>query len=502
MSDIYRNAGRTLAWIGEAPPQLAQETFELIEELAFVTQRLGLGEFSISERIQPPETLEIRSNYYLENLLEDDIWLSLADVLASRDYFYRVWTLQEIALSSVEKTTVNCGVYSISWRTFRDAAFFINHSGILVQDLESQRSLTGLFNVTAQADVQDVVQENAATVIDCLRATYTRGATELRDRIFGLTGMLDTSSRSELQELNYSTSLGRIFQKTTEMAIREDSSLNYLLFRTFVTDSLEEIDVPSWVMWMDNDPLREVPAHTDFEIDWTEGITISSSTMQTSGFVLDLVIDTTDNLSTEHLGRHVLRCYDDCIKSSATSEDRAVSLEVLWQIIMLLDRAPTGDELSNFVAWCVGLKIQNEDYATGEVNAMAKVGGNAKHRFSDSEIADLVEPDSTNHDGLFETYCEGILYDSRKCQGRNLFSTRRGYCGVGPAGVNRPGNNSPAVQAGDLITVLSTAPAPIILRKIDEQYYKLVGLAHIPHITEDLDFKKGMLGNFQRFLIR
>jgi hypothetical protein len=63
------------------------------------------------------------------------------------------------------------------------------------------------------------------------------------------------------------------------------------------------------------------------------------------------------------------------------------------------------------------------------------------------------------------------LCNSGKCHGRNLFTTKRGYCGVGPAGDNRPGNPSPAVQERDLIASLGTAPAPMVLRKIDEEYY-------------------------------
>jgi hypothetical protein len=51
---------------------------------------------------------------------------------------------------------------------------------------------------------------------------------------------------------------------------------------------------------------------------------------------------------------------------------------------------------------------------------------------------------------------------------------------------------------GNLIAILATAPAPVILRRIDEHYFSLVGLAHVPQILEDPHFKWGMSSNFQK----
>jgi hypothetical protein len=73
---------------------------------------------------------------------------------------------------------------------------------------------------------------------------------------------------------------------------------------------------------------------------------------------------------------------------------------------------------------------------------------------------------------------------------------------VGPAGDNTPGNNSPAVQVGDCIAVLSTAPGPVVLRRIDDQYFSLVGIAHVPYLLDDPHFKKDISAEFKKFRIR
>jgi hypothetical protein len=55
---------------------------------------------------------------------------------------------------------------------------------------------------------------------------------------------------------------------------------------------------------------------------------------------------------------------------------------------------------------------------------------------------------------------------------------------------------------GDLIAIVSTARAPVILRRIDEDYFSFVGLAHVPHIIDDPELKSGLSEDFRKFLIR
>ncbi|KAN0108037.1 Heterokaryon incompatibility protein (HET) domain containing protein [Hyaloscypha variabilis] len=94
MGDIYRNARRTLAWIGEAPPDFAQETFELVEELASIVQRLEIDEFGTSGRIRAPQTVEIRPDYYLKHLLDDEIWtMQLRKVPRTQSLHYEAGVL-------------------------------------------------------------------------------------------------------------------------------------------------------------------------------------------------------------------------------------------------------------------------------------------------------------------------------------------------------------------------------------------------------------------------
>jgi len=104
--------------------------------------------------------------------------------------------------------------------------------------------------------------------------------------------------------------------------------------------------------------------------------------------------------------------------------------------------------------------------------------------------------------GYLDIFGEGKLYSSAKCVGRNNFVSEKGFCGVGPPGDNRLDNNPPVIQAGDFIVLLSEAPTFVILRRIDDQYFSLVGPAHVPSLHEDPDFKKGISEEFRKFRIR
>jgi hypothetical protein len=149
-------------------------------------------------------------------------------------------------------------------------------------------------------------------------------------------------------------------------------------------------------------------------------------------------------------------------------------------------KAPAQDNLSTASRFCAVLE--------------AEVDGNLSSN-ENTEIAPLVQQ-ADFFDILFELGWQERMFSSRKPQGRNIYISERGYCGVGPIGDNSPRNDSPAIQVGDFIAILSTACAPVVLRRIDAEHFSLVGMVHVPRILEDPHFKRGISEDFQRFLIR
>ena len=189
-----------------SPKLVCAGTFDLLPELAKIVGCLQLKPFGVPKPQAFVETREIRPSVTMKQLVRDPVWEQLIDILASRSYFDRLWTLQEISLSFFDNVTVYCGSYSVPWRIYRDAAVFLYHFKIHLKSFRRSMINTSL-NVIQQASLQSTVQRGPARLSQCIQATSTRLATEPRDMIFGLLGMLDTDSRLELQKLNYSTSL-------------------------------------------------------------------------------------------------------------------------------------------------------------------------------------------------------------------------------------------------------------------------------------------------------
>jgi hypothetical protein len=524
MADIYRHAGKTSVWIGEAPAQYALEALDLIVDFAKIAQRLKLKIFGADDP-QLPATLEIRNGRTIQQVMTDASFTSLLDILISQTYFSRLWTLQEIALSSVEKTTVYFGVNSVPWRVFRDAIVFLDNCDVIFETFGERKA--NLFNVAYQLDLQDAVQGGYVSLISCIAATFLRLVTEPRDRVFGLLGIVDVNTRLKLSKLSYSTSLGRIFQAMTESSIREYEDLSYLRCHTFVIDSVKEPDIPSWVLWMDNDPLRGfmVPFNTSDPnfIPRQGAITISDSVMTCRGFILDTVVHCSNNLSKNNYEDEVLGIYEQLQKRSPTeSKDPASAIKVLWQALDFGRGYYTVQQLNSFTTWIAKRSLEHMAFShpilaqSSRLKAPAQDNLSTASRFcavleaevdgnlssnENTEIAPLVQQ-ADFFDILFELGWQERMFSSRKPQGRNIYISERGYCGVGPIGDNSPRNDSPAIQVGDFIAILSTACAPVVLRRIDAEHFSLVGMVHVPRILEDPHFKRGISEDFQRFLIR
>ncbi len=110
MEEIYRNAERVLVWIGEECA-LSGKAFEIISLLDQAAQGLeGLNE----PQFTVVGTLELKNGAQLQQLSKYPAWEGVLDILASRSYFTRLWTVQEVALSNQNKTQVLCGKYIVS----------------------------------------------------------------------------------------------------------------------------------------------------------------------------------------------------------------------------------------------------------------------------------------------------------------------------------------------------------------------------------------------------
>jgi hypothetical protein len=339
MANIYRTVGRTLVWIGEEPP-LTREAFLLIPMLAKIIEPLDPDPFRTPSLDFLHENYEIRRGYRLEQLLTDPAWTLVLDILASRTYFSRLWTVQEISLSSTENTKIVCGSHSLPWRRYRDASVLVENCDLLREDL-AYNDILNLLSVELQVDLQKRMRKEIPSLEECIIATHYRFVTDRRDRVFGLLGMLDSTTRLRFQGVDYSSSLGKIFQAATECLIMDSWSLAYLQFQH--TSSIDvkitkETGIPSWVLWMDNNPLMIVGSplsRSGSEIIQNIPVTLRDSVIEAFGFIFDIALHASDNLSKENFKGQVLKTYNQLIDSIATPKEPDSAIQVLWQTLNL-----------------------------------------------------------------------------------------------------------------------------------------------------------------------
>lgn len=137
MSNIYRNSGAVLMWIGEETG-LSSEAFEIISLLNQTAEKferfqdLGFevaGGFGLGNGLQ------------LQQLLSKRAWPDVLNVLASRSYFTRLWIMQEVALANEETSQVLCGSLSCSWLDFNRAARLLNCCTPLRRSIDAEASV-------------------------------------------------------------------------------------------------------------------------------------------------------------------------------------------------------------------------------------------------------------------------------------------------------------------------------------------------------------------------
>ena len=175
-------------------------------------------------------------------------------LLLARDWFERVWTVQEAA-APVKTKTIQCGNSKIDWWGFIAAAKFLSHA-IVRPDLKvyfphvdpvRPTSLRGLFNL----DHLQRLIESGRYQTDLLGtlANYRHyKATEKRDKVYALLSLV-TEALPDVLVCDYSLDAPTIYLKVAEHCILYRDSLECL---GYCNPSSRDLELPSWVPnWSD-----------------------------------------------------------------------------------------------------------------------------------------------------------------------------------------------------------------------------------------------------------
>jgi hypothetical protein len=412
--------------------------------------------------------------------------------LIQNQWFERVWVVQEVVLARRVRV-IYAGV-EMDWDTVVTG---------LVQLVDKQE-LHQLLMVNEDLDVESLTLTGSAKM-NCLAvmmrskikfaeqglvsvgdALYTSGwfkATDLRDHVFGLTGLCGRD-RDGWMTPDYALKLSDVFVKASLRLVEEEGVIRTIAlagigFHTSKTPGLE--DLPSWVAdWsrektiLLSDPDEKVPYAAGGALRGTNRHRHSGPSLYVFGDtfdevthlcpVLTLSIDAEKGINalegvqdyfSNMLGTWVMLGLSLRIGEEYPFLASPVSrFEAFWRVLIgdrTMDKRPAPRSLGDScIRW---------------MRVMQNIPNNileATTAFSDG--IDV-------HSDMVQDYLSGMEYGKLMKSisiGRRVAVTKKGYIGLFP----------PLTEVGDVVCVVEGAPAPFTLRPVDSQgplRYRLVG---------------------------
>ncbi|KAK0705768.1 heterokaryon incompatibility protein-domain-containing protein [Apiosordaria backusii] len=233
MDDVYRKAIHTIVWLGRGD-QYTKDAVGTISKIA-AYPRDAFAKSGITPFRQQDPALYEASNLPYTSWME---WCSLA-AFFKRQWFSRLWIVQEVILS--RELSLLCGSHHISWdelvaaaRTIEarckvlgfspstlflqahEIAVALEHNTIQLARWREFYYGTSVLEPHAKPDFENLIYD-----------TWVFAATDPRDKIYGMFGLMKTDLKSKLA-VDYTSPVELVYALTTKHIIDHYSSLQIL----------------------------------------------------------------------------------------------------------------------------------------------------------------------------------------------------------------------------------------------------------------------------------
>ncbi|KAI0868388.1 heterokaryon incompatibility protein-domain-containing protein [Hypoxylon argillaceum] len=228
MRDIYQSCWRTIMWLGEHD-WLTKSAFDGVR---FLSTKFGdgghVGKYYDWRRIRR------RDGQQGEGLL-GAIWdvaghlhaVAAFNSVFGRDWFSRLWVIQELALS--RQAVFVCGKYQVDWEDISRA------QAISSNFIDDASHILRLY--------QDSPSNGVHNLLDCMFASWTRIASEPKDKVYGLLALASNGDQATPVEKMPTCS------RFTTTYIEHSGDLRILaICRGCKRIQTTTVDDPSWVI--------------------------------------------------------------------------------------------------------------------------------------------------------------------------------------------------------------------------------------------------------------
>lgn len=448
MGDIYSLAKPVLVWLGE--------TFEGCEEAFDLMSKISIA----SEDGIVEEESQTMFSFYIE--------------LVKKEWFTRVWTIQELALADQEplvgygSTWTTWSVLSKVWQ--KVALIEFTKMGMIMMERGDENENTnkttisqGVRTSTIKIDLLNnlrkaVTDRKGEELRNLLLNTVTSKATDPKDRIYGLLGMMGTSDRKTIT-VDYSRPLGTIYADAISHIFHKGTGPSFLagLELAGPNPPFQYSSFPSWVPRLGSESLLHSTLYHP------PGIRVSGAgstainghispdlkTLYIRGLPIDTIAEkftfSPDNeclTQLSHIEEMVLKA-----KKLATlhSHHRPYlytfkTKEPVWRTI-ITNKLYTG----------AGREVAPDAY--GEMYDIL-LNNNSQDRNTNHKISCRDNDSSQNHDEKIRDYRLSLL---DRLPNSAFFITTTGFYGMTPK----------TIEIGDQLAIWFGAAAPFVLRRWD-----------------------------------
>lgn len=470
MHEIYGRARNVIVWLGmsEGGSDLVMD-FQKISELNRALELLPSS--SIAQIVTVPDLPHA----------EDPIWKAIGR-LCDRDWFYRTWVIQEIALA--RNVELLCGSQRLGWDDFVNLVSSISRAGLISICRGPRRTGTtrpdGFGVLMDLSWTRTMVQTDDMSMSYLLHMVRLKEVTKPVDKVYGLLGIVSEDVRSAIK-VNYAENDRQYWKPYVELAeqiITADDPGFWLLCMASSRERPEQL--PTWCPNFNS----LTPEYLDFgHQKWRAGLgdkpankggirmIKGSSSIQIPGFRIDVVDEVV------HIGGPYSRAagQEDRSRDSNTAaflERDRQCLELTLHHFVEVNNAQDAYARTLIVnSWINGLPIQ--------LSQTERV----RNAYEDSK-AHLTQNDTNT------TAATHISADDERQQLAQQYITQLGWWQERPFYTTkngRIGRGAFNMRVGDVICVFYQARPVFILRYEQESNaWKLVGDAYL-HGCMDLD---------------
>lgn len=437
MKEIYEKAEHMVIWLGEADSGTS-DAFDMLEEVA----ELECETFKLMDGAMPGISCKLGSDESSVDMLYETLNDDIGGILWS-GYWNRAWIIQEASTpkDSLDsggncKIWVCCGGFTLAWDVLAEA-----NKRLLAASWDNEVEVHAYLHGVANGDIATLkyiqdrrkAQTFEESLYPMLIRSRTSGATDARDKVYAIAGLVKTGGDHRLQP-NYTLSVEDVYIQAAKAIVESSQSLDSLGSAGLPRDH----NVPSWTPdWTVQHNTVPQPFYLYDQL-WSEDGSVRRTNLfnASEGAVPQISFDRNDR----------------CLVARGFCFDTLTTLSV--------PRTRSSADLPSDDRWRNWTETANPDqakYVAGctRLEAFKKVlKADVSEVWGDwsAERGSTIEGFHHPSQNAFD-FQDAIL--DAMTWTRRLFVTRKGYLGLGPS----------TLEEHDVLCVLFGSQMPLVLRR-------------------------------------